>query len=57
MGDTEVDLGIINFAGTGVAMENSPEAVKRAADFVSTRCEEDGVANAIERFIFDPALK
>ena len=55
MGDTEVDLGIINFAGTGVAMENSPETVKMAADFVSTHCEEDGVAHAIERFIFEPA--
>lgn len=51
MGDTEVDLGIINFAGTGVAMENSPDAVKIAADFVSTECKEDGVAHAIERFI------
>jgi Cof subfamily protein (haloacid dehalogenase superfamily) len=55
MGDTEVDLGIINFAGTGVAMENSPEAVKIAADFVSTECKEDGVAYAIKRFILDPA--
>lgn len=53
MGDTEVDLGIINFAGTGVAMENSPEVLKKAADFVSTHCEEDGVAHAIERFIFN----
>ncbi len=53
MGDTEVDLGLINFAGTGVAMGNSPEAVKMKADFISTRCEEDGVALAIERFIFN----
>lgn len=57
MGDTEVDLGIINFAGTGVAMGNSPEAVKAAADFVSTRCEEDGVAHAIERFVFNTTIK
>jgi Cof subfamily protein (haloacid dehalogenase superfamily) len=54
MGDTEVDLGIINFAGTGVAMGNSPETVKTAADFVSTECKEDGVAHAIERFVFNP---
>jgi len=53
IGDTEVDMGIINFAGTGVAMGNSPNMVKIAADFVSTRCEEDGVANAIERFVLD----
>jgi Cof subfamily protein (haloacid dehalogenase superfamily) len=57
MGDTEVDLGIINFAGTGVAMGNSPEVVKKAADFVSLDCEEDGVAQAIERFIIDPATR
>ncbi len=55
IGDTEVDLGIINFSGTGVAMENSPDVVKAAADFISTHCEEDGVAHAIERFIFNPA--
>ena len=54
IGDTEVDLGIINFAGTGVAMGNSPESVKIAADFVSTHCKEDGVAHAIERFVFEP---
>jgi len=52
MGDTEVDLGIINYSGTGVAMGNSPEVLKMAADFVSTHCEEDGVAHAIEKFIF-----
>ena len=53
VGDTEIDLGIINFAGTGVAMGNSPEAVKKAADFISTTCEEDGVAHAIEKFILN----
>jgi Cof subfamily protein (haloacid dehalogenase superfamily) len=57
IGDTEVDLGIINFAGTGVAMGNSPEAVKIAADFVSTECKEDGVAYAINKFIFGATLK
>jgi len=55
MGDTEVDLGIINFAGTGAAMGNSPEAVKSAADFISTHCHEDGVAYAIERLVFGQA--
>ena len=57
MGDTEVDLGIINFAGTGVAMENSPDEVKTAADFVSKHCEEDGVAYAIEKFVLNPATR
>jgi Cof subfamily protein (haloacid dehalogenase superfamily) len=54
MGDTEVDLGIINFAGTGVAMGNSPDTVKKAADYVSAPFYEDGVAEAIERFVFNP---
>lgn len=53
IGDTEVDLGIINFAGTGVAMGNAPDAVKIAADYVSAPFYEDGVAEAIERFVFD----
>jgi Cof subfamily protein (haloacid dehalogenase superfamily) len=55
IGDTEVDLGIIDFAGTGVAMGNSSEIVKSAADFISAYCDEDGVAYAIERFVFEPA--
>ena len=35
----------------GVAMANATEGVKAAADFVTTSCDEDGVAVALEKFV------
>ncbi len=52
-GDGENDLGMIRYAGLGVAMENGEDCVKEAADFVTTSCENDGVANVIEKFMED----
>jgi len=51
IGDSENDLGVIKFAGTGVAMENSPQAVKRAADYVVSKNDKDGVAEAIYKYL------
>ncbi|HOV63250.1 MAG TPA: Cof-type HAD-IIB family hydrolase [Spirochaetia bacterium] len=53
IGDSMNDLGMIRYAGIGVAMANAVEAIKEAADVVTTRTnEEDGVAEVIDRFIF-----
>lgn len=43
------DLGMISFAGLGVAMGNSPAEVKAAADKVTLSNNEDGVAVVLER--------
>ena len=51
MGDQENDLAMIEFAGTGVAMGNSIDSVKAAAQFVTKSNQEDGVAYAIEQFV------
>ncbi len=51
IGDSDNDLGIIKFAAIGVAMSNSPEKVKQAADFVVGSNDEDGVAEAIYRYV------
>ena len=37
--------------GFGVAMANAEEQVKEAADYITLSNEEDGVAEAIEKFV------
>ncbi|NLY18984.1 MAG: HAD family phosphatase [Clostridiaceae bacterium] len=53
VGDGFNDLSMIEYAGLGVAMENAPDEVKKAADFLTLSNEEDGVAFVIEKFIFN----
>lgn len=45
------DIGMFNAAGMGIAVANSPDEVKRKADFVVKSNEEDGVAEVIKKFI------
>lgn len=51
MGDSESDLGMLEMAGLGIAMANSPDEVKRAALHVTRSNDEDGVAWALEKFV------
>ena len=51
VGDAEPDIGMIRFAGLGVAVENAKEDVRAAADYVAPPCSEDAVAHIVERFI------
>lgn len=53
MGDGFNDLSMIKFAGLGIAMQNAQQVVKDNADFITLSNEEDGVAYAIEKFIFN----
>jgi len=50
-GDGFNDVGMIRFAGLGVAMDNAQQVVKEAADFVTESNEADGIAIAIEKFV------
>ncbi len=52
IGDSESDLGMVSFAGIGVAMGNATEVLKANADFVVSDNDNDGVAEAIEKFVF-----
>lgn len=45
------DLGMIRFAGLGVAMDNSPDDVKAAADAATASNNEDGVALVLEKYV------
>jgi Cof subfamily protein (haloacid dehalogenase superfamily) len=51
VGDHMNDLEMIEWAGIGVAMGGSLEEVQEVADYVTGSVQEDGVAQAIERFI------
>ena len=51
IGDGEADINMIQMAGTGVAMANATEGVRRCADFTTLSCDEDGAALAIEKAI------
>jgi Cof subfamily protein (haloacid dehalogenase superfamily) len=51
MGDSESDLEMLRLAGLGIAVDNSPDEVKRAALHIAPANDADGVAWAIERFV------
>lgn len=50
-GDGDNDTVMLKEVGFGVAMANGEPQVKEAADYITLSNEEDGVAQAIERFI------
>jgi len=51
IGDSFNDLEMINYAGFGVAMGNARQEIQDRADYVTATNEEDGVAEAIERYV------
>lgn len=56
MGDAENDLGMIRYAGWGVAMANATEQLKDAARVVSQFShEDDGVAEIVDAYILKNA--
>lgn len=46
IGDSENDIPMISYCGTGIAMGNAMEEVKEKADWVTTPILEDGIRNA-----------
>ncbi len=51
IGDAENDIGMLELAGTSVAMGNASPEVKRAAKFTTAHNNEDGAALAFERHV------
>ena len=51
-GNADNDIDMLRFAGIGVAVENSPENVKREADRVAPPNTEEGVAQVLEEILF-----
>ena len=53
IGDSENDLSMIKNAGLGIAVANAKEKIKKEAGFVTLSNNENGVAYAINKFIFN----
>lgn len=51
IGNAMNDLGMLGFAGISVAMQNAPDYLKEAADWLTASNNEDGVAEAIHRLL------
>lgn len=50
-GDGFNDICMIKYAGVGVAMGNAQPEVKAAADYITATNDEDGLVQAIDRFL------
>ncbi|QKS71283.1 HAD family phosphatase [Paenalkalicoccus suaedae] len=51
IGDSLNDVAMIKEAGIGIAMGNAQDSVKEIADDVTTSNDEQGVANAIKKYV------
>ena len=51
VGDTDIDIPMLKYAGLGVAVANATPAVLEAADIVCPSHDESGVADVIEKYI------
>jgi hydroxymethylpyrimidine pyrophosphatase-like HAD family hydrolase len=54
LGDGENDIEMLQLAAVSVAMGNAGAKVKGAAGFETASNDEDGVAQAIDRFVLQP---
>jgi len=53
VGDTDIDIPMLKYAGLGVAVANAVPAVREAADTVCPSNDEGGVADVIEKYILE----
>ena len=50
-GDDAPDIGMLKLCGTGVAMGNALDSVKKAADIVIGSNDDDGIAKYLEQYL------
>jgi hydroxymethylpyrimidine pyrophosphatase-like HAD family hydrolase len=53
IGDNYNDLEMLEFAGVGVVMDNAVPELKQMGFHVTASNNEDGVAKALEKFVFE----
>jgi Cof subfamily protein (haloacid dehalogenase superfamily) len=53
VGDNYNDIEMLKFAGLGIAVANAPPEVQRLAGHVTASNDQDGVAQALERFVLE----
>lgn len=52
IGDNFNDMGMLQYAGLPIVMDNAPEELKKMGFSVTLSNDEDGIAEVIEKFIF-----
>ena len=52
-GDDTNDIAMLQAAGVGVAMGNAYDKVKAAADYITDSCDDNGVAHALQHFLWE----
>lgn len=57
IGDSRNDVPMLRWSGIGLAMGNALPEVRQAVGRVTARCDEDGVARAIERYVLEPLAR
>lgn len=55
-GNYDNDISMLEYAGTGVAMDNAPAHVKKHADIITYSNEQDGVAQFLEENVLRKML-
>lgn len=50
-GDSYNDLTLFEAAGLKIAMDNAVDQLKQGADYITAACDDDGVCEAIEKFV------
>ena len=53
IGDAPNDLGMVRWAGLGVAMDNGWDRLKQAADAIAPANDDDGVAAVLKKYLLD----
>lgn len=53
LGNADNDIPMIQFAGTGVAMEESTPNLLKVADYQTTSNNVDGIEKAIQKLVLE----
>ncbi|WP_438721220.1 HAD family hydrolase [Enterococcus sp. AZ103] len=57
IGDNFNDIPMLTQAGMGVAMDNAPETVKKSANQITANNNQNGVSQALQKYILTPIQK
>ena len=57
IGDNDIDIPMIEYAGLGVVVENASNTVKKSADVICASSDDGGVADVIEKYILEASYE